>query len=93
MDLALENDILAFVKEQTGGKNTKRFECAFWDIHNDTTVCSWGWSVPMSHIVDGVTYRIVYLSFSPEKFGDEGGVLFDYKTEKEYQQGLANGLG
>lgn len=86
----MDEEILQFVKEQT--KDTaQRDEGRFWRIHNDRTVCSWGWTVPMSFVYKYVTYRIVYLSFSPAKKGGKGGLLFDYITDTEYRQGLHEG--
>jgi hypothetical protein len=87
-----DKKILQYVREMTRD-NAQRAEGDFWDIHNDKTVCSWGWTVPMSYIVNYVTYRIVYLSFSPQHKGEQGGVLFDYITETEYRQGLSEGKG
>lgn len=84
----MDEEILQFMKENT--KDTASHDAGrFWRIHNDTTVCSWGWTEPLIHVVEGITYRIVYLSFSPAKYGERGGLLYDYITEEEYQQGLA----
>ena len=88
----MDKEILQYMRD--GTKDTaQRSEGEFWRIHNDKTVCSWGWTVPLSRIVDGVIYRIVYLSFSPQKYGEKGGLLFDYITDAEYRQGLHEGKG
>ncbi len=88
----MEEQILAYMREVTRD-SAHRSEGEFWNIHNDKTVCSWGWTVPISHMINGITYRIVYLSFSPAKKGEKGGLFFDYLTETEYRQGLSEGLG
>lgn len=88
----MDENILQFMREGTK-ENAQRSEGEFWNFHNDKTVCSWGWTVPLSHTVKDVIYRIVFLSFSPAKKGEEGGVLFDYITEEEYQKGLSEGKG
>ncbi len=87
----MDKEILQYMREITR-PFAEHDKGRFWRIHNDKTVCSWGWVEPLSHIIKGVTYRIVYLSFSPHKKGQPGGLLFDYITDKEYQEGLAKEL-
>lgn len=88
----MKKEILQYMKEGIRD-NISHFPNEFWNIHNDKTVCSWGWTEPLSYIVEGVTYRIVWLSFSPAKKGEQGGAYFDYIIEEEYQQGLSDGKG
>ena len=79
----MKNKVLQFIEEQTG-KKCVRDEGAFWDIYNSKTSASWGWNEPLEF----EDVRIVYLSFSPQKKGEEGLVSFDFLSEEEYQKAL-----
>ena len=83
----MDKEILQYIKSVTED-NATHSKGEFWNIYNDKTVASWGWTEPLKY----KDYRIVWLSFSPQKKGQPGGVLFDYITDKEYQEGLAKDL-
>ena len=78
-----EKKVENFIKERTE-ENARRAKGDFWRIYKCRSVVSWGWVEPLEYPECKV--MIVWLSFSPRKAGEEGLVIYDYVTCKEFER-------